>query len=491
MHGDTAAWTQQAADAAALTGGEEPPSGRHAWPFLLLALAVLAAAGTVYFFVIRDAGPPHPDSWDERVQEYVDVVEEERGLDFEYPVYVDFLSDAEFTQQVTADEKDLSDEDREEIDQFTGLFRALGLLEGDIDLFEKTNALNGAGIVGYYSYEDERIRLRGEELTPAVESTLVHELTHVLQDQHFDLEALKDRAEDDDAASSALDALIEGDARRIETEWRDGLTTGEQKALDKDQKALSKVVDQASAEVPEVLKTLLGAPYAFGEAMLGVAVEEGGDKAVDDLFRRPPTTDEHQLDPWSLIADHAVPIPVDTPALAKNEEEFDDGPFGAIGWLLVLSERIPVEQALTAADGWGGDAYVAYEKKGVSCVRIDYVGDTPEDLVQMKNALSAWVAKAPKSPASSKLQGSKIVFQSCDPGATARKVANERSQAALVLALRRTYLSTQLVDTGLAIPQARCAADALVRRFDAKQLNDPKLDKGLVQRTMAPCLAPQ
>jgi hypothetical protein len=57
----------------------------------------------------------------------------------------------------------------------------------------------------------------------------------------------------------------------------------EQKALDKDLKAVSKGADKASSKVPEVLKTLLGAPYALGEAMLGVAVEEGGDKAVDEL----------------------------------------------------------------------------------------------------------------------------------------------------------------------------------------------------------------
>ena len=125
---------------------------------MLLGLAVLAAAATVYWLVIRDQGPPHPDAWDERVQDYVDIVEDERGLDFEHPVYVDFLPDAEFADQVTADEEDLTAEDREEIEQSTGLFRALGLLEGDVDLFEQANELNGAGIVGYYSYEDERIR---------------------------------------------------------------------------------------------------------------------------------------------------------------------------------------------------------------------------------------------------------------------------------------------------------------------------------------------
>ena len=109
------------------------------------------------------------------------------------------------------------------------MFRALGLIEGDVDLFDKFNELQGKGTIGFYSYEDERIRIRGTELTPAVESTLVHELTHALQDQNFDLgkrfEEL-DKADDanSSAASDGFDALVEGDARRIEDKWRASLS---------------------------------------------------------------------------------------------------------------------------------------------------------------------------------------------------------------------------------------------------------------------------
>ena len=198
---------------------DEPATPRRHWlPVVAVVLVLLAAAGVVYAVLVRDTGPPHPDSWDSRVAPLAEAVAKERGLDFEYPVYVDFLEEEEFTEKVTADDEDLTDEDREEIEQATGLLRAVGLLEGELDLFDTANKLRGAGIVGYYSPEDERIRIRGTEMTPAVRSTLVHELTHVLQDQHFDLEAKTAKAEDDSAASNALDALIEGDARRIEKE---------------------------------------------------------------------------------------------------------------------------------------------------------------------------------------------------------------------------------------------------------------------------------
>ena len=50
--------------------------------------------------------------------------------------------------------------------------------------------------------------------------------------------------------------------------------------------------------------TMMAAPYELGQAMLAVAVQQGGDREVDNLFRSPPKTEEQQLDPWTLVADH-------------------------------------------------------------------------------------------------------------------------------------------------------------------------------------------
>lgn len=474
----------------------EPPPRRRRWPYAVLALAVVAAALVVAVLVSRDdkpSGPPHPSKWDPRVQAYVDFVEEKRDLKFKYPVYVDFLPAEAFKEKVTADRDDLSDDDLNEIDQATGLFRALGLFEGDIDFFDQFNDLQGKGIIGFYSYDDERLRIRGTKLTPAVESTLVHELTHALQDQNFDLGSrYKELAKADDtnstAAQSGFDALVEGDARRIETVWRDSLSEKQRKALDRDQSEGVAGFEAASKDIPEVLKTMLAAPYDLGQALLAVAVQQGGDRAVDDLFRSPPTTEEQQLDPWTLVADHQGYLTVPEPELADGEKSFDNGGFGALGWLMVLSERLPLEQALTAVDGWGGDSYAAFERDGASCVRINYRGDTPEDLGQMKTALEAWVAKLPKGPATVRRDGSTLVFESCDPGKNAAKVATGKSMDALALALSRTYLSATLVKGGFDVPTGRCAADRLVREFSIAELNNPSVDQARVQRTIAPCI---
>jgi hypothetical protein len=475
----------------------DPPPPRRRWPYVVLALVLIASAAVAVVLLRRDegpSGPPHPSTWDPKVQKYVDFVEKRRDLKFKHPVYVNFLPDAEFKDQVTGDRDDLSDEDLKELENFTGMYRALGLFEGDVDFFDSYNDLQGQGIIGFYSYEDERLRIRGTEITPAVESTIVHELTHALQDQNFDLgKRFKELDEADDANSSAtsdgFDALVEGDARRIETMWRDHLSDAERAALDKEEKAGVKGFEDDSKDIPEVLKTMLAAPYQLGEVLLAVAVEQGGDRAVDDLFRSPPTTEEHQLDPWTLIADHQGYLTVPEPELGDGEKSFDDGTFGALGWLMLLSERLPNKQALTAADGWGGDSYTAYERDGTSCVKIDYRGDTPEDLAQMQGALQAWVAKGPKRSASVDQQNLTLVFQSCDPGKDAPKVATGRSMDALTLALTRTAISLALVRNHLEVPVARCAATRLVGEFTLAQLNDPDshVDPQRILRNIAPC----
>ena len=107
------------------------------------------------------------------------------------------------------------------------MLRAIGLIDGDVDLFEEINELQGGGVIGLYSFKDEHIRIRGKKLDPAVKSTLVHELTHALQDQHFDIgKRMEEFDEDDESTSSesAYQAVVEGDAQRVETKYRESLS---------------------------------------------------------------------------------------------------------------------------------------------------------------------------------------------------------------------------------------------------------------------------
>jgi hypothetical protein len=436
--------------------------------------------------------PTDHEGWPAAIWPYASFVEQERGLDFKHPVPVRFLSDEDFRQKVTSDETKLTDRERRQIQQTEGLFRALGLLDGHTDLFEASNDLSGAGVIGYYSDKDKVVRVRGDRLTPATKVTLVHELTHALQDQHFDLLARDKEFEkdDDSSAASAFQALVEGDASRIERAYRDSLSDDERAAVEAEESKTSSRYENDVADVPRVLQTLMGAPYAFGEAMLAVATTVDGDDEVDALFRTPPTTDEQLIDPWTLVGDRDEPLKVGAVHLSRGEHQFDSGTFGELSWYLVLAERIPLIEALDASDGWGGDSYAGFRRNGSTCVRVRYRADTPNDLAEMESALDDWVAGDP-SAASAERLGTELLFESCDRGSTA-DTDSDASDRAVGLALTRTYLSIAAFG-GLGDGDedvAQCVADGLVHHFSVSKLTnpDPSDDDVIAMQTSAHAL---
>ena len=467
--------------------GGGPSSSIPLWVLFVAVLVMLAMAGAAAYVLTRDglakAMRTYPTQWDSRVAPYAKIAEKQRGLIFRHPVTVRFLPPAEFEKGVTADEKELDKEDREEIEQFTGLLRAFGLLTGDVDLFEAFNDVSGGGTLAYYSFDDERITIRGQKVTPAVRSTLVHELTHVLQDQQFDIgdrvKKLNKESEDGktNSEASVLDAIIEGDAKRVESLYRDSLPAKRRRVLDRGRTDEVAEASKRLKNVPKVVVTMVSSPYTLGEALVMAVAEDGGNDAVDKLLRDVPKHESALLDPFEVLAGGADAVKVDVPKLEDGEKKFDSGELGVLMWYFMLAERLPLLDALAAADGWGGDAYVAFERDGDSCARMTYAGDTPKDTTRMFSALRRWVARAPGSPAEVSRDGDGVRFESCDPGKAAG-VGKDASQDAVGLITVRTYFGIGLLRAGAAEKVARCTAGRLVRAFPLAKLVDPKFGSG-------------
>ncbi|MFS3129392.1 hypothetical protein ACLM5J_13405 [Nocardioides sp. Bht2] len=472
-------------------------SRRMLWPSIGLALLLIVAglgAFTVYrHFNPSDDGPPHPDSWDKRVAPYAAQVEKLRGLKFKEPVYVDFLSVKEFKAKVQVKDDDLDDDDRAEIEAYEGMLRALGLIDAKVDIFKAFNTNSSGGTLAYYSPEDERIRMRGRQLTPANTATLVHELTHALQDQHFDLEDGLNA--DDDTRASIFRAVAEGDASRVEKLWVADLPTKKREAVERSQQ---KLYDQGMKDlrgVPAFVQASTGAPYALGEPLSTLAAAAQGLKGANDLFDDTPTTEEHLLRPFSWLDGKEKAKSVPEVTLTKDEKAVEDadGDFGALGWLFMLSERMPVLTALDAADTWGGDHYRSFTRNDRICVRTHYRGDTAAGTTTMLNALRTWVAGAPDGTASVRAKADYLVFSSCDPK-RATKRGSQASVDALTLVATRSALAAQLVSEAgpaLSTKAAWCFGDRLIREYSIKQLTSDALPPGFTataQRISASCL---
>lgn len=436
------------------------------WPTVLtgVAIAVVLVAGLTSAAVVGYDAPRYPAAWDPRVADLADFVARERRLDFDHPVFVDFLTEEAFRQNVVAGEEDLSVEDRVDLDQGARLLRATGLVSGSFDLLESSNQLTGEGVLAYYDPTEERITVRGTQLSPGLRATLVHELTHALQDQHFDLSRLGQLPTD--GANNAFRGVVEGDALRVERAWSEQLAPAERTALDAEQVS---VVDGAQvAGVPGALTAFFSAPYLLGGPFIDVVFFARGQAGLDEVLRTPPTTEEQLLDPFAYLEGDDA-LTVEAPPPAGGAPVLEEGDFGALTWFIVLAEHLDPRRAMEAVDGWGGDAYVVFERGERACLRSAFRGDTGTETDDMEAALVAWTAKVPATDASVTRRGDIVVLESCDPGPDATAPGGG-AEGAVVYPVTRTYLTVGALAGGVPTEKARCIANAFIQALPVEEL---------------------
>ena len=331
--------------------------------------------------------PPAVDdavALDALVPELSAFVERTWGLPFEAPVEVALLDDAAFRQRLRED----ADQDAEELERTERVLTAVGLLEGDVDLAGALEGLLGEAVAGFYDPRTKELVVRGVATTPSVRAVVVHELTHALQDQHFGIDrpALD---EADDETGLAFAALVEGDAVRVEEAYRASLSAADRaRARDEEARQVGGIGD----DVPRVLLELVAFPYVAGPAFARAVFEAPDARALAASFADPPTTSEQILHPDAYLARQgavAVPEPVAPAAVV------DRGALGEFALALLLAEGADPATAARAAEGWGGDRYVAWADGERTCVRVAVATDSPDEAAELVAALASYADRRP------------------------------------------------------------------------------------------------
>jgi hypothetical protein len=431
----------------------------------LLVVGVIAVVARV-----QHSGPSHPDHWDPRVADLAAFVEKARGLTFDHPVRVDFLSAAAYTKAST-NSTPLKPEDRAQLARSVGQLRALGVVSGTLDLAAALDTETDAGTLAFYSPDDQRVRVRGTQMSVGLRVTLVHELTHALQDQHFDLTRLIENAGDDSGKATAHRGLAEGDALRIEDDYvAQKLTQAERDTYDAEYQGQVDSSKQATSGVPPFIEATFATPYALGAPFVTMLFTDGGNAEVDKAFRDPPSTEEQLFDPASyLLHQKALKTDLDLHGVKIHEE----GPLGSPSWFLVLAERIDPNVAFNAALGWGGDREALFDRNGTTCTRAVFRGDTNDDEKEMGAALDLWLAALPGGKARRITVKGHPGIEACDPGTNVDMKVTGRSTDVLVLPNVWGYLVADAAPH-LGPEGARCYARQILAGFTYQQLNDPK-----------------
>lgn len=157
---------------------------------------------------------------------------------------IELLDGAAYIERSRADfEEDLA-EDPDDLENAAAALGALGLWPDGVDPVDVLGEYFSVGSLGYYDPETGEMVVRGAADTPNLRTTLVHELTHALDDQHFEL----DRPELDDRPDEARLRLLgprRGQRLRVEAAYTASLTDEERADAEAEQQGYIDGVDLA------------------------------------------------------------------------------------------------------------------------------------------------------------------------------------------------------------------------------------------------------
>jgi hypothetical protein len=416
------------------------------------------------------------------VVDIVRFVERRRGLQFKSPVPVDFLDPAAFDRKVTSSQPPTATQSAK-LDEAAANLRAVGLVEGNLDLRSAEDHIARQAILGLYSARSKRVFVRGSDLTPDVRVVLAHELTHALQDQHFGLSRLSN---DSSGGDTAFRALAEADAVRVENSYVDTLSSADAKAFETTRARQAKKADVK--DVPEALVDDLAFPYFFGPAFVAALEDQAGNEAVDRAFRKPPQSEAQIVDPQSYLSGVTV-TKVGPPELTAGQRRLGQAhDVGQVSLLTILGNRLPFQQAWGALKPWTGDKGLTYREAGKVCFAADTALKDPAAADAYAAAAQAWAATMPAAKVK-RVSPTVVDLRSCDPGTATHHQAPDPS-AFKTLALR-SELIAELHKAGLNFPVAACTSDSVIAKVGAAPLlalndidpaaNDPRITQ--VQRT--------
>ena len=242
------------------------------------------------------------------------------------------------------------------------LLRILGLAPKDFEYRPFLIKLLTEQVAGYYDPKAQQFYLADWIDLEGQKPVMAHELTHALQDQHFNLKRFEKWPKGDSDAELAAHALIEGDATLAMTLY---MQKHPLVALAFIKSLGQETSSEQFKRAPRALRESLLFPYEAGSNWATQVYRRGGWYMVSQAFDKLPQSSEQILHPDKYF-DNEAPVKVTLPdlksLLGPTWNRIDADVNGEWGLYLVLDEYLNnSSMSKEAAAGWGGDRYALYE----------------------------------------------------------------------------------------------------------------------------------
>ena len=284
--------------------------------------------------------------------------------------------------------------DDEQLARAKRRYLALGALEADLDVRALLVSVMEEELVGYYDPKQKRLAVRSDiarelgmasaapasraedrrasaERSLTWRATVVHELVHALQDQHFALGETIEQTRTTDA-DNAFGALVEGDATLVMLGYTVQLAGESLAALaehpERVLSAMSRTPEQltgALRRAPALLREPLLFRYREGAHFCAELYRNGGWARVDEAQRKPPTSTLSVRNPRRHL-DHlpepSLPLPPVAWLPERGYQQVDEDVLGGLELSVVLGTAGVEAEYIVSA--WRGDRYLVLEHRG-------------------------------------------------------------------------------------------------------------------------------
>jgi len=327
----------------------------------LIAVAVIGAFIVQEFMVGQEVEKDEYTLRVERVlKEATKAVEEIRGLS---PGHVE----VEVVTISWAKEnwgRSYAEADKERILREERIYKALFMIPENASLYEAE--VEWAGVITSAVWQGKIYVVR-EYFNPwdsfNAKKTLVHELTHILQDKYFHLPDT---------------TTFDGDKAKAALENNFTVEVSNEKPFN-ERGSNGQFIVECSASLPDTISRLNYFPYDYGLKFTRALHAKGGWEIVNQAYENPPTTTEQIIHPEKYFADEKAQSVEEPPITEGGWQKIKNERFGEYFILVMLSNWIPNDEAEKAAEGWGGDNFTYYERGDDYLLTWNITWDSLED----------------------------------------------------------------------------------------------------------------
>ncbi|HEY4423218.1 MAG TPA: hypothetical protein VGN10_03375 [Pyrinomonadaceae bacterium] len=251
-------------------------------------------------------------------------------------------------------------------------------------------------VAGYYDPKAQQFYLADWIEFEGQKPVMAHELTHALQDQHFNLKRFENWPKGDSDAELAAHALIEGDATLAMTLY---MAKNPLVALAFIRSLGGDESTEQFKQAPRALRESLLFPYEEGSAWATQVYKRGGWEMVSRAFITLPQSSEQILHAdkyFSYEAPQKLALPDFKSVLGPTWKRIDYDVNGEWGNYLILDQFLnDATISKRASAGWGGDRFALYETGKPDEVFVAQLTawDTPLDAQEFFDAYAKRTAK--------------------------------------------------------------------------------------------------